>query len=205
MDVILKLSDKKPLFQGLTRSVFEYEHNSNILIKVPTIAWRNKISASSRFRKLRKAININSPNFRELREYIRYSPNTSEHLKHLLQITGLVATDLGWGLLVKAERSQDGNYARPLGAYLNVIKTYRKEIDEFVAWVKETKIVCYDLKFDNILLTWRDGKAELVLIDGIGESGVFQKRKWFSKHNHSRNIKELDEFLDALKPLLGVK
>ncbi len=38
MKQCLNLSDKKPLFEGLTRSVFVYEQNPDYLIKVPSPA-----------------------------------------------------------------------------------------------------------------------------------------------------------------------
>ncbi|MHC5306893.1 YrbL family protein [Bartonella sp. LJL80] len=205
MDVILKLSDRQPLFEGTTRAVFPHPENPDLLIKIPKAAWQEKISHYSRFRQWRKSLNINTNNTKEIAEYIRHFPHTSTREKHLVQITGLIATDIGWGLVVKAERDQHGGYAKPIGAYHSEMPLYKTQIIEFIEWARDTNFIYHDLKFDNILLTWRDGEAELVLIDGIGESGVFQKRKWFSKHNHSRNIKELDEFLDALKPLLGVK
>lgn len=202
MDHILTLSDKAPLYEGLTRAVFINERNPDYLVKIPSLAWRKKIAGFSPWRRFRKAVDVNSPNTRELSEYMRHfaDPDMAKNEKHLMQIGGLIATDIGWGLLVKAERDQAGNYAKTFGTYQNDIPRFRPEIDEFIAWVKSTSVICYDLKFDNILLSWRNGKPTLVLIDGIGETGLFALRKWFSKYNHAKNIHELQEFIDALKP-----
>ncbi|WP_295896979.1 YrbL family protein [uncultured Bartonella sp.] len=202
MDHILTLSDKAPLYEGLTRAVFINDRNPDYLVKIPSLAWRKKIAGFSPWRRFRKAVDVNSPNTRELSEYMRHfaDPDMAKNEKHLMQIGGLIATDIGWGLLVKAERDQEGNYAKTFGTYQNDIPRFRPEIDEFIAWVKSTSVICYDLKFDNILLSWRNGKPTLVLIDGIGETGLFTLRKWFSKYNHAKNIHELQEFIDALKP-----
>lgn len=207
MKHILTLSDKKPLFEGLTRSVYINEQNPDYLIKIPSPAWRKKIAGFSRLRQLRKAIDINSPNTREIREYMRHftDPDMAENEKHLMQIAGIVSTDIGWGLLVKAEQDSSGNYAKPFGHYQNDIPKYRQEIEDFIHWVKTTSIICYDLKFDNILLSSRNGTPTLVLIDGIGETGLFPLRAWCQKYNRAKNIHELHEFTDALAPFLDLK
>ena len=207
MDNLLILSDKKPLFEGLTRSVYINEQNPDYLVKVPSPAWRNKIAGFSRLRQFRKAIDINSPNTREIREYMRHfaDPDMARDEKHLMQIAGIVSTDIGWGLLVKAERDASGNYAKPFDFYQNEIPHYRKEIEDFILWVKTTNVICYDLKFDNILLSSRDGQTTLVLIDGIGETGLFPLRRCCQKYNHAKNVHELQEFIDALKPFIDLK
>ncbi|WP_297323698.1 YrbL family protein [uncultured Bartonella sp.] len=66
-------------------------------------------------------MDINSPNTRELKEYKRNFPlpEQANHNKHLMQIVGIIATDMGWGLIVRAERDQFGNYAKPLGQHQN--------------------------------------------------------------------------------------
>lgn len=206
MEKILNLSGKKPLFEGLTRAVFVNDQNPDYLIKIPSQAWQKKIAGFSRWRQFRKSVDINSPNTRELKEYLHHFPTPEMAMaeKHLMQIVGLAATDIGWGLIVKAERDQFGNYAKPLGHYQNDIPLYKKEISEFIAWVKSTKIVCYDLKFDNILLGWRNAEPTLVLIDGIGENGLFPIRHLCLKYNTARNKHELQEFIDALKPFFNV-
>lgn len=204
MEQILTLSDKKPIFEGLTRSVFINDKNPDYLIKIPSQAWQKKLSCFSSWRRFRKSVDINSPNMRELKEYMHHfnTPELATAEKHLLQIVGLIATDIGWGLVVKAERDQFGNYAKPFGQYKNEIPLYKNEISEFIAWVKSTKIVCYDLKFDNIVLSWRNNKPTLVLIDGIGENGIFALRHWFLKYNTAKNKHELQEFTDALQPFI---
>jgi len=58
------------------------------------------------------------------------------------------------------------------------------------------------LKFDNILLSWRSGQPQLVLIDGIGENSLFSMRKYSRRFNNFRNRKELQEFIDSLKPYI---
>lgn len=207
MNNILTLSNKKPLFEGLTRSVYIDEQDPDYLVKVPSPAWRSKIAGFSHLRQFRKAIDINSPNTREIREYMRHfaDPDMARDEKHLMQIAGVVSTDIGWGLLVKAERDSSGNYAKPFGVYQNEIPHYRKEIEDFILWVKTTNFICYDLKFDNILLSSRNGQPTLVLIDGIGETGLFPVRQWFQKYNHAKNVHELQEFIDALKPFVDLK
>lgn len=206
MEQCLNLSDKKPLFEGLTRLVFVNEQDPDYLVKVPSPAWHNKIACFSPWRRFRKSVDINSPNTRELREYIRNfpQPEHANHNKHLMQIVGFIATDMGWELIVKAERDQFGNYAKPLGQYQNDIALYKKEIAEFISWVRSTKIVCYDLKFDNILLSWRNGKPTLVLIDGIGEDRVFSIRHWCLKYNSIQNKYHLRQFTDELKSFIDL-
>lgn len=200
MEQFLNLSDKKPLFEGLTRSVFVYEQNPDYLIKVPSPAWKKRIARLSPWRRFRKSVDFNSPNTRELREYIHNFPipKQANHHEHLMQIVGVIATDIGWGLIVKAERDQFGNYAKPLGHYQNDIPHYKKEISEFISWVLSTTVVCYDLKFDNILLSWRNGKSTLVLIDGIGDNRILPIRHWCLKYNTKQNKLHLRQFTNEL-------
>lgn len=207
MDYILTLSDKKPLFEGLTRSVYVNESDPDYLIKIPSKAWREKIAGFSPLRQMRKAVDINTPNTREIREYMRHfpDPEKAQNEKHLMQIAGIVSTDIGWGLLVKAERDLSGNYAKPFGALKAEIPHYRKEIADFIDWVKTTRIICYDLKFDNILLSSRNGSPTLVLVDGIGETGIISLRKWCQKYNRAKNVHELQEFIDELKQYMDLK
>ena len=140
--MILTLSDKKPLFEGLTRSVYVHYQNPDYLIKIIRV------------------------------------------------------------LIVKAEYDAVGNLAKPFDAYKNDMKQYEEQITDFITWVRQTDFICYDLKFDNILLSWRSGQPQLVLIDGIGENSLFSMRKYSRRFNNFRNRKELQEFIDSLKPYI---
>ena len=202
LDMILTLSDKKPLFEGLTRSVYVHYQNPDYLIKIPTNCWKDKFAGFSNFRRWRKSVDLNTPNTKELAEFMRHFPDQSACEKHVMQIVGITATDLGWGLIVKAEYDAVGNLAKPFDAYKNNMKQYEEQITDFITWIRQTDFICYDLKFDNILLSWRSGQPQLVLIDGIGENGLFSMRKYCRRFNNFRNRKELQEFIDSLKPYI---
>lgn len=91
---------------------------------------------------------------------------------HLVDCHGWVQTSRGAGLMLDRVRDDEGGLAPTLSDALT-----RGDIDEAEAfsllstvrtWALEHAVAIADLNTTNLMLRQRDGKRELVLVDGIG-------------------------------------
>lgn len=89
--------------------------------------------------------------------------------KHIFEFLGSTLTNFGYGLIVKAEYDDKGNYAQNLAAIQDWTAPHiRAALAEFRQFLYETPLAYYDLSRRNTVLAWREGRWELVIIDGIG-------------------------------------
>jgi len=78
----------------------------------------------------------------------------------------------------------------------------RTALDEFENWVKETNVVLYDLNPWNLVLAYRNGKEEVVIIDGISEKSALKVRTYFPSVNTKKNLKvyaRFERFMERIK------
>jgi len=201
MPCFLDLSGKEPLFRGTTRRVYRHPRDPALLVKVPSRQEEERRRANRPAWKQRfKPTGIaNITNLREMAEIIRLNPEALPCPPHIFSFVGLVATSYGWGQIVKAERDENGDYAPTLESIAQDSSRYEKPLQEFIAWVKTAPIVLIDLEPWNCVLAERNGKQQIVVIDGMGEKTVIPLRTWFPSLNNKKNARQIAQFFHSLE------
>jgi len=106
--------------------------------------------------------------------------------KHIFEFLGLVLTNLGYGLVVKAEYDDKGNYAQTLKQIKDWSPPHiQAALAEFRRFLRQTPLTYYDLSRRNTVLAWRQGRWQLVIIDGIG----VYRQKFFYAHCFAKKQK----------------
>ncbi|KAA6404772.1 YrbL family protein [Candidatus Tokpelaia sp.] len=197
----LDLSDNEPLFYGTTRRVYRHPHDPALLVKVPSRQEEERRHANRPAWKRRfKPTGIaNITNLREMAEIMRLNPEALPCPPHIFSFIGLVATSYGWGQIVKAERDENGSYAPTLESIAQDSSRYEKPLQEFIAWVKTAPIVLIDLEPWNCVLAERNGKQQIVLIDGMGEKTIIPLRTYFPSLNNKKNARQIAQFFNSLE------
>lgn len=106
---------------------------------------------------------------RELTEHIAARANGVPDLHHLQNITGLVDTDLGLGLVTEAVTRPDGQLAWTLGDLIEqgrYDQTQQAAFERFCQWLSDAPLIIRDLSVHN--LVWQEDGGYFVVIDGVG-------------------------------------
>ena len=199
---MIELKGREPQFKGNARLVFIHPDNPDLLVKVLRPEWIAKTKQVPNWKKRFKPLGANSVNMHELFEIVRVNPHADSIQPHMFTVVALQQTDLGWGLVVKAEKDNNNNYAKPVAAFAKDVSQIRTALDEFENWVKETDVVLYDLNPWNLVLAYRDGKEEVVIIDGISEKSALKVRTYFPSVNTKKNLKvyaRFERFMERIK------
>lgn len=201
MSYFLDLSAAKPLFYGTTRRVYRHPEQADWLVKVPSHSEEARRAANiPAWKKRFKPTGIaNITNLREIAEILRLNPRARAELPHIYNFVGLAATTYGWGQVVKAEYDGRGEYAPTLEQIAAEGEKYREPLQRFIRWAKRTPAVFIDLEPWNCVLAERGGKAEIVLIDGIGEKTVIPFRTYFPALNRRKNKQQISQFFQSLE------
>lgn len=203
MTYSITLSGLEPRFKGSVRAVYVHPDDSKLLIKVPHEGLHDRVKVTPEWKKRFKPLGAGAANMHELRETMRVRPTAMGRLKHIFTVKSMVETDLGWGLVVEAEFGQDGNYAPVLSQIVNQPELYQNALEEFLDWIPSTNAVFYDLNPWNLVLAWRNGKQEIVIVDGIGEKSAIQARTYFPSINKKENQKVIERFQRHLEKIKG--
>ena len=142
---------------------------------------------------------------RELIESVRLRFNDNYRPPSCLQqVTGIVDTNLGPGMVVWAERGRDGHYAQTL-KYL--IQTHQfndqiqKKLDEFYQQLANCDVAVSDTVPRNLVYAYDESVGDhFVLIDGIGEKTLvpyLRLSAYLRKKFRLRQIKQLKRRVDA--------
>ena len=202
LNEMIELKGREPQFKGNARLVFIHPDNPDLLVKVLRPEWIAKTKQVPEWKKRFKPLGANSVNMHELFEIVRVNPHAESIQPHMFTVVALQQTDLGWGLVVKAEKDKNNNYAKPLAAFAKNMDEIRTALDEFENWVKETNVVLYDLNPWNLVLAYRGEKEEVVIIDGISEKSALKVRTYFPSVNKKKNLKvyaRFERFMDRIK------
>ena len=161
---LIQLAHLDALTSGGSRLVYPHPERPGHLIKVIK---RDAGRLKARFQVTRQ--------LRELREYIRILGRPDDALlRHLPEIDGLVATDLGFGLSVAAVRGADGGLAPTLSRLLAEARLgphHRDLLALFFDRLQASSAVTGDLSRNNLVLG-RDsaGSDYFALVDGLGDN-----------------------------------
>lgn len=173
----LFLDETHLIAMGQRCLVYRHPENSEQLIKVinPKFSGRNsfKTRLMMRFPTLHR-YRLSKCFVRELIEFIRlrltdpYIPSTC-----LQTVTGLADTNLGLGLVVKAERGEDGGYAKTLKMLIQNHEfddEIQNKLNAFYEQLARCDVAVSDCVPRNIVYAYHPSEGYyFVLIDGIGE------------------------------------
>jgi len=201
MPYSLDLSAAEPLFRGTTRRIYRHPQDASLLVKVPSREEEARRRANQPGWKQRfKPTGIaNITNLREIAEIVRLNPEARPQVSHIYSCIGLIATNFGWGQIVKAEYGADGAYAPTLEQIADRPQLYQNALNEFIAWVKICPAVFIDLEPWNCVLAQRNGREEIVMIDGLGEKTVIPFRTYFPSLNQKKNAEQIKQFFASLE------
>lgn len=202
---MIELKGCVPRFKGNARLVFVHPDNPDLLVKVLRSEWIAKTKEVPEWKKRFKPLGANSVNMHELYEIVRVNPDARAFQPHLFSVLGFQRTDLGWGLVVKAEKDEQNNYAQPLSSFAKDVGKISTALDEFEQWVKTTNVILYDLNPWNMVLAYRGGKQEIVIIDGISEKSALKLRTYFPSINAKKNMKVYARFLRFMERIKNQK
>lgn len=170
----IPISQQQPVAKGRKRLVFDHPDDSSLLIKVLREEALNVAAGriapwsalSSRYYGV-------APIARELREFVRANVEQGGHPGFLQRIVGFVDTDLGLGVVARAERDRDGRLAPTMQSLLEkgrVDEQVLSDLSRFCDAVLESRIVVSDLNSWNIVYSYRPGRGRrFVLVDGTGD------------------------------------
>lgn len=157
--------------------VYRHPEDANLLIKVMNPKFMAR--SSFKIRLLHKSTTINRFRFskcyiREIVESVRLRfAHNYQHPICIQQFTGIVDTNFGFGLVVRAERGKDGNYAKTLKTLIKANQynaEIQKKLDAFYDALANCDISVSDCAPANLVYAYSEEAGEhFVLIDGIGE------------------------------------
>lgn len=179
---MLLLSETTPIAAGGRRYVYRHPDDPDLLVKIIQPKHRERMAA--RHGKSWKPVG----RYRELTEFLR---EIHEHLAavaahgstppFLNEVAGVVDTDVGPGIVVRAVLGSDGELA-PTLRQLIAAGTFgpreQRLFDAFIAALMASPVVVSDMRADNVVLA--DGtEPRFVLIDGLGDNTLLKLKSMF--------------------------
>lgn len=208
---ILSLDESHFLTNGGRCLVYRYPENEHLLIKVVHPKFRERNTRKVRLVKRIPTINryrLSKCYIRELIESVRLRFSTPYTAATCIQqVLGLVDTNLGFGLVVRAEVDNDGRYAKTLKTLIQTNQFnehVQKKLVEFYQSLADCDVAVSDCAPANVVYAYDDLQSEhFVLIDGIGEKTlipILRMSAYLRKRSRLRQIEKLKQRVaDELK------
>lgn len=202
--MVLKLSDQTPIAQGGERLIFIHPENDDWLIKVWHERFHEKQQKRTPF--LIRVIRMKRywSLLNELTEYLGVREEPAPKLEHLQELVGLTDTDLGFGMVVKAIKQDDGTLAPTLKDLVErhkFHKPHNQALETFFEWMSTTHIIVRDFSLNNLI--WDEGNERFILIDGIGSKIGFSLRSLSRRYNQKANLNRIAKFRTRLAKALA--
>lgn len=186
---VLPLAEAAPIASGQQRDVYPVPAQPDMVVKVVRDP---RPPSSERF--IKRMVRTIAPDtrfrvflidaFLEMKVAARLGANGPE--SPLPKCFGIVATDLGPGVLVERIADADGALAPRL------VEVHRRNglddevlalLNVFASRLYALDIVAGDLHEGNLVLGWRNGEKRLFLIDGFGDRHAIPVRTWSRRLN----------------------
>lgn len=182
----LRLAERTPVANGKWRRVYEHPEGPERLIKVPRRDTEAQVAAKTPpgMRRLHRYYIGPVMLRRELAEYRRMAAEPVSERRFLQEFLGLVATDLGPGLVVRAVRTEAGALAPTLQRLLDEggdPAPWLGQLEEFLAWFATSAVVTRDFRPQNLVHDAAGGR--FVLIDGLGDRTILPFCAWSPARN----------------------
>ncbi len=195
------------LGQGTQKLVYEHPDNSNKVIKIMKSEHATPDGGRSGQHKLRahRSQGIYRQFRRELLQYLQLCKSHYGELKFTFPIEtvyGFIATDQGLGLVTERVTSPNGKVFSVYDLVKEGLFTekHAKALDQFFDKCCDMHVVFGEVNIAGIMYTeQRQGYAEFVLVDGIGEKLLIPFRS-MSKTINARNIRKVERHIKGHIP-----
>ncbi len=114
------------------------------------------------------------------------------------QVTGFADTNLGFAMVVVAEKDREGNYAPTLRTLINnnqMNEQIHEQLNLFFKQILAYDLIVSDLRAKNIVYAYNETHGDhFVLIDGVGDKNiipVLRLSHYLRKRSKKRMIKKL--------------
>lgn len=200
------LSMERAIASGGERIVFDHPDSNEYLIKVISPRYINYMNTARRF----------STKLRRLPYYWVYINELVEHIalredrvpgKHFIQeVVGIVDTNLGLGMVVKAVRKANGELASSLAELIDgnqFTELHRAALEDLLVWINSTYVIIRDLTARNMV--WDERGQHFVVIDGIGARHLPSLRTVSRRYNQRSNNKKVAKLRMRVRKQLEAK
>jgi len=126
--------------------------------------------------------------------------------KHIPEFYGTEETDYGLGIITRLFRNYDGTYPVNLQTIIptGISPELAAGIKEFRTWLERETVITRDLLAHNIIVVHHaNGRQQVVVVDGIGNSERIPISTWFkffARRKVQRKLKNFQERIDVLLP-----
>ncbi len=181
MPAILKLQHLRPVAAGSTRYVYRHPEDPDLVVKVirPELVAR-RFGENARIRLSRRRYRQFLVFLREVREHLAAHAHGEADRGFLQSVVGFAETDMGLGLVARAVRGGDGDFAPTLETLVcegRFTEAMRRDLERFVEEIRASEVVVSDLNTPNIVYgSDAEGGCRFVLIDGLGEKTLIPIR-----------------------------
>jgi hypothetical protein len=192
----LILSDQTPIRAGREKRVYLHPEQPGSLVKIINSDWLAFMYRNWPFQSRLRRVAHYFLYLNELIEHISLRARGLEELHFAQNITGLVDTDLGLGIVVEAVTRSDGSLAESLrdlifrGAFGEV--EYQALV-KFCNWLGSSGLIIRDLGAQNIV--WNEKTQNFVIVDGFGERALLSLRMFSRRYNQRHNMRKAEKLL----------
>lgn len=190
MEKTLTLSQHKPIANGSSRWVYQHPERHELLVKV--LRYRLSDEPVASFSELVEQLTIRhrfARFMREVKEYMTIANSNADPITpHLPRITGLVETDVGFGIEEDAMRTADGELGptfTKLARSKQLTLDHARALEQFLINVMASPVVVGDMNGKNLVFTETAANGYLCsLVDGLGDSRFIPLQSWFKWANN---------------------
>jgi hypothetical protein len=206
VDGLVVLDETHFVAKGRHYLVYRDPMNEQILFKVRYPEFRQYQPEQNKYliKRLINQYRFSKSYVREFIELIRLRFYYRERLPWFIQkLIGFADTNLGFALLVKAERGQDGQYAKSLSTLIKtrqVTDQVRADLEIFYQELAHSTLVITDLHPGNLVYAYDAQRGNhFVLIDGYGDKTLIpmlRMSSYLRKRTRLSKIKQLKQIIE---------
>ncbi len=193
---VIQLSTQEPAAKGGEKIIYFHPEDPTKLIKVMSPAYRTVLENRHPFLIQRRRIPYYKFFLDLITEHIASREADAENRHFIENITGLVDTDLGLGLITTAIRNAEGGLAPTMGTLLKhhtFDERHWQATTVLADWIANSPLILRDLWIENIV--WHEADQHFVLIDGIGPTYRPSMRPVFPAYNTYSNRKRAKKLI----------
>lgn len=188
---ILSLSNAVYISEGKRQWIYDHPDDPSALIKIAKPAKRDgnrRLAKPHYFDRFRRA-NVYRAFLREMAEYLELKTKfpASDTQLPLCQVTGIVQTDIGLGLIYERIANPDGSLAKTLQHLIESKQITQQHLDElntFFEFQIDNHVIVSNFNLLNIVYQiGENGSGRFLWIDSFGSKQFVPIRTWFKSQN----------------------